>query len=203
MPISHALAANNRSQTDRLRALVAPLDEAAFGTRLCKGWTVSGILAHIAFWYRQRLCMMRRWAEGDWCSGSYDGNLFNETMRPLLELIPGNLAAGAALHAAEEVDAFLLRVPDDVVERALARPDVKALLAPFRIPVADADANEIVFSDLQYDAVEPGARPIVLSVPRGGGPPRVVHMAPGVQPLVYLLVIALSYLVSRRPATWR
>jgi inner membrane protein len=92
---------------------------------------------------------------------------------------------------------------DPAIWRAFDRADVKPLLAPFRVPVADADANEIVFSDLQYDAVEPGARPIVVSVPRGGGPPRVVHMAPGVQPLVYLLVIALSYLVSRRPATWR
>jgi hypothetical protein len=127
MPIAHALAANNRSQTDRLRALVATLDEAAFGTRLSNGWTVSGILAHIAFWDRQRLCVMRRWAAGDWCSGSYDGDLFNETMRPLLELIPGKLAAGAALHAAEELDAFLLEVPDDVVARALARPDAPNL----------------------------------------------------------------------------
>jgi hypothetical protein len=127
MPIPTALAANNRSQTDRLRALVATLDEGAFGTRLSNGWTVSGMLAHIAFWDRQRLCLMRRWAAGNWCSGSYDGELFNETMRPLLELIPGTLAAGAALHAAEEVDAFLLEVPDDVVARALERPDAPNL----------------------------------------------------------------------------
>jgi hypothetical protein len=118
---------SNRSQTDRLRVLVARLDETAFETRLSNGWTVSGILAHIAFWDRQRLCLIRRWAAGNWCSGSYDGDLFNETMRPLLELIPGGLAAGAALHAAEEVDAFLLEVSDDVVARALDRPDAPNL----------------------------------------------------------------------------
>ena len=54
-------------------------------------------------------------------------SLFNETMRPLLELIPGELAAGAAVHAAEEVDAFLLEVADDVVAKALARPDAPNL----------------------------------------------------------------------------
>jgi Mycothiol maleylpyruvate isomerase N-terminal domain len=127
MPISPTLATSNRSQTDRLRALVATLDEAAFETRLSNGWTVSGILAHIAFWDRQRLCLMRSWAAGNWCSGSYDGDVFNETMRPLLELIPGSLAAGAAVHAAEEVDAFLLEVSDDVVVQALARPDAPNL----------------------------------------------------------------------------
>jgi len=123
MPISPALAASNRSQTERLRALVAGLDEDKYGERLPNGWTVAGILAHIAFWDRQRLCLMLRWSAGDWCPGGYDGELFNETMRPLLELIPGSLAAGAAVHAAEEVDAFLLDVSDDVIARALARPD--------------------------------------------------------------------------------
>jgi hypothetical protein len=88
---------------------------------------VAGILAHLAFWDRQRLCLVRRWSAGDWCPGGYDGELFNETMRPLLELIPGDLAAGAALHAAEEVDAFLLEVSDDVIAQALARPDAPNL----------------------------------------------------------------------------
>jgi hypothetical protein len=127
MPVSTAFAASNRSQTHRLRELVASLDRAKFHIRLPNGWSVAGILAHIAFWDRQRLCLMRRWSAGDWCPRGYDGELFNETMRPLLELIPGELAAGAALHAAEEVDAFLLEVADDVVAKALARPDAPNL----------------------------------------------------------------------------
>jgi hypothetical protein len=127
MPVSAALAVSNRSQTDRLRALASTLDEAAYKTRLRNGWTVAGILAHIAFWDRQRLCLMQRWSRGDWCPGGYDGDLFNETMRPLLELIPGELAAGAALHAAEEVDEFLLEVPDEVIAQALERPDAPNL----------------------------------------------------------------------------
>jgi hypothetical protein len=73
------------------------------------------------------LCLMRRWSAGDWCPGGYHGELFNETMRPLLELIPGSLAGGAAVHAAEEVDAFLLEVSDEAIARALARPDAPNL----------------------------------------------------------------------------
>ncbi len=53
--------------------------------------------------------------------------MFNEAMRPLLELIPPERAAEAAVRAAEEVDAFLLAVPDEVVAAAPARPDAPKL----------------------------------------------------------------------------
>ncbi len=123
MPVPSAFAESNRSQTERLRKIVQSLNSATFAVRLTNGWTVAGILAHLAFWDRQRLCLMRRWAAGDMCSGAYHGELFNETMQPLLELIPGDRAAAAAIQAAEEVDAFLVQVSDDVVSVALARPD--------------------------------------------------------------------------------
>jgi len=76
-----------------------------------------------AFWDCQRACLMRRRAAGDWCNGGYDGDLFNEALLPFLELIPAERAAEIALRTAEEVDAFLLSVPDEVVDTALARPD--------------------------------------------------------------------------------
>jgi hypothetical protein len=123
MPVSTAFAESNRIQTERLRQLVARLDADMLAVRLPNGWTVAVALAHVAFWDRQRLCLMRRWAAGNWCDGGYDGDLFNEALLPLLEAIPPGQAAALALRAAEEVDAFLLAVPDDVVRAALARPD--------------------------------------------------------------------------------
>ena len=63
------------------------------------------------------------WTAGNWCNGGYDGELFNEVLLPFLEAIPQDQAAEIALKSAEEVDAFLLTVPDEVVEAALARPD--------------------------------------------------------------------------------
>jgi Mycothiol maleylpyruvate isomerase N-terminal domain len=127
MPVSVEFARSNRSQTERLRRLVLSLDTSMLALRLPNGWTVAGALAHVAFWDRQRLCLMRRWAAGDMCSGAYDGNLFNETMQPLLEMIPPERAATAAVQAAEEVDALLLEVSDEVVAAALARPDAPNL----------------------------------------------------------------------------
>jgi hypothetical protein len=127
MPVSPAFAESNRSETERIRRLVQSLEPAKLALRLPNGWTVAGALSHIAFWDRQRLCLMRRWAAGDMRSGAYDGDVFNETAQPLLELIPPERAAAAALQAAEEVDALLLEVSDAVVEAALARPDAPNL----------------------------------------------------------------------------
>jgi hypothetical protein len=123
MPVSPAFAESNRVQTERLRRLVGRLDAAMLAVRLPNGWTVAVALAHIAFWDRQRLCLMRRWAAGDWCDGGYDGELFNEVLLPFLETIPPDRAAELALMSAEQVDAFLRTVPDEVVEAAMARPD--------------------------------------------------------------------------------
>ena len=123
MPVSPAFAESNRRQAERLRKLVARLDASMLAVRLPNGWAVAVALAHIAFWDRQRLCLMRRWAAGNWCNGGYDGELFNEVLLPFLETIRPDSAAELVLKSAEEVDAFLLTVPDEVVGTALARPD--------------------------------------------------------------------------------
>ena len=67
MPVSASLDAGNRAQTTRMRKLVAGLDAFALAVRLPNGWTVAVALAHIAFWDRQRLCLLRRWASGVEC----------------------------------------------------------------------------------------------------------------------------------------
>jgi hypothetical protein len=123
MPVSPAFAESNRVQTERLRKLAGRLDAEGLALRLPNGWTVAVALAHLAFWDRQRLCLLRRWAAGNWCHGGYDGELFNEVLLPFLEAMPPAQAAQIALRSAEEVDAFLRTVPDGVVEAALARPD--------------------------------------------------------------------------------
>ena len=97
MPISSAFAESNRTQTERLRRIVRTLDADRLAVRLPNGWTVAGTLAHVAFWDRQRLCLMSRWAAGEEASGAYDGDVFNAALQPILEMIPHERAAAAAL----------------------------------------------------------------------------------------------------------
>jgi len=123
MPVSSEVAESNRLQRERLEKLVESLDDARLRTRLPNGWTVAGALGHLAFWDRQRLCLIRRWAAGDFRSGAYDSTVFNDAVQPLLELVPPRQIAAAAVQAAAEIDALLLELSDDVIEAALARPD--------------------------------------------------------------------------------
>ena len=127
MPVSPALAESNRTQTERLRRLVQRSTPALLATRLPNGWTVAVALGHLAFWDRQRFCLVRRWAAGDFRTGAYDGDVFNDAMQPLLELIPPAETAAAALRAAEAIDALLLELPDDVIAAILARPEAPQL----------------------------------------------------------------------------
>jgi hypothetical protein len=123
MPIAREIAEHNQSQRERMEALAAKLDERALKTRLPNGWTVAGAFAHLAFWDRQRMVILRRWAAGEECTGLYAGSVFNDAMQPLLERIPARESVAAALEAAEEVDALLLALPDSIIETALARAD--------------------------------------------------------------------------------
>lgn len=123
MPVSTEIAGNNRAQTERLRQLVKTADRDMLSAKLPNGWTVAGSLGHLAFWDRQRLCILKAWAAGKTPAGAYEGQVFNDAMQPLLELIPPERIAAAALEAAEEVDALLLEIPDSVIDAALAAPD--------------------------------------------------------------------------------
>lgn len=127
MPVSAALADSNRTQTERLRRLVQRLTPAQLAIRLPNGWTVAVALGHLAFWDRQRYCLLRRWATEDYRTGAYDGDVFNDAMQPLLELIPGPDVAAAALRAAETLDALLLELPDAMIADTLARPEAPQL----------------------------------------------------------------------------
>ncbi len=127
MPVSREIAASNRSQRARLTKLVQSIDEAGLQMRLPNGWTVAGALGHLAFWDRQRLCLIRRWAAGDIRSGAYDSDVFNDAVQPLLEMIAPERVAATAVQAAEEIDALLLELPDEAIEKTLARPDAPHL----------------------------------------------------------------------------
>jgi hypothetical protein len=127
MPVSSEYAESNRSQTERLRRLASGLDSKRLAVRLPNGWTVAGALLHVAFWDRHRLFLMRCWAEGKEETGHYSGNVFNAASVPLLEQIPPERAPEIAIRAAEEVDALLLELPDELIAAALARPDAPNL----------------------------------------------------------------------------
>jgi hypothetical protein len=127
MPVSPAFAESNRSQTERLRRLAARLDARALAVKLPNGWSVAGALLHLAFWDRHRIFLMRAWAAGRDETGHYSGDVFNAVSVPLLEQIPPERAPEIAIRTAEEIDALLLELSDEIITVALARPDAPNL----------------------------------------------------------------------------
>jgi hypothetical protein len=60
-PMARAYATENTHERQRLRTLVARLSDEDLTRPLPNGWTVAITLAHLAFWDRQRLALLRRW----------------------------------------------------------------------------------------------------------------------------------------------
>jgi hypothetical protein len=60
MPMERGYATENAHKRQRLRALVARLRDDDLTRPLPNGWTVAITLAHLAFWDRQRLALLRR-----------------------------------------------------------------------------------------------------------------------------------------------
>ena len=109
------IAANTR-QRERLRALVADLDDDALQAPVNEYWTVAGVLGHMAYWDIRVLVLAEKIDRGEaWVAGDAEpeGDWLNDTTRPLIHAIAPREAAQLAVRIAEETDALVARLPLD------------------------------------------------------------------------------------------
>jgi hypothetical protein len=120
MPEHRAYIAENTAQRERLRALTGRLGDTELGRALPAGWTVAGVLGHLAFWDQRILMLLERWrtsgpdnvprlldhADVDW---------INDSVKPMLLALPPRRAAELALSIAEAVDRAVAELPDEYV----------------------------------------------------------------------------------------
>jgi hypothetical protein len=103
----------------RLAAIVSRLRPADLRRTNTHGWTVSALLAHIAFWDRFTIARWERF-DRDGSMPPTDVDLVNAAAVSQWKALPAEVAAREALEAAEAVDAKISALPDDVVLRMLA-----------------------------------------------------------------------------------
>ena len=127
MPLDPAIAAHNRSSNDRLRALVARLDDASLTRRQKNGWTVAQALLHVAFWDRHRLELIESVRSGKDVTGHGDAHVLNDALTPLFASVPPRDAARLAVESADAVDGLILTLTDAEIEKALALPEPPSL----------------------------------------------------------------------------
>ena len=127
--------AENDAERERLRALIARLSDAELSQPMPAGWTVAGVLAHMAFWDARALYFMNKWEAGaapsvdDHESG--DVNWINDSAKPLCLALPARTAAQLALQLAEETDQRVAAMSDALVAQMIA------IGPPFNLSRAD------------------------------------------------------------------
>jgi phage shock protein C len=120
-------AAENRTERERLRALVARLGEDDLRRPMSGGWTVAAVLAHLAFWDQRILVLLQQWDRTGRLPRSMndaDVDWINDAGKPLCLALAPRDAARLAVTAADAVDAAVEALPDDrlVTNASAGRP---------------------------------------------------------------------------------
>jgi len=106
MAADQSYMADNTSERERLRALVARMSDGDFNRSMGAGWTVAAVLAHMAFWDQRVLVLLDRW-ERTGVEPSHepvDGDWINDATRALCLAMPPHAAARLAVDSADAVD---------------------------------------------------------------------------------------------------
>jgi hypothetical protein len=93
---------NNEKSLARMQAIVGSLDDRTMRLSVEEGWSISAVLAHLAFWEHSFLTRCDAFHDqGEFVTIDEDTErLINKTSLPLWRSIPGRIAANMALEAA-------------------------------------------------------------------------------------------------------
>ena len=129
MAADRSYVAENQAELARLRALVDRLSDQELAQPMPAGWTVAGVLAHLAYWDQRIVVLMDRWgADGrgtppppieeaavEWV---------NDAGKPLCLGLSPRGAARLAVDAAEAADRRVAALTEDLLaaNEAAGRP---------------------------------------------------------------------------------
>ncbi len=107
MNIIEEIIKDNARENEHLRKLIEHLDEEALAIPLEAGWTVSAVLAHLAFWDQRAIMLIGKWKKEGVGPSPIDTDIVNEATRSLCLAIPPRKAAELAVTLADEVDKLI------------------------------------------------------------------------------------------------
>jgi hypothetical protein len=121
MPVDRSYVAENEAERERLRALVRRLTDQDLARRMDAGWTVAGVLAHVAFWDQRIVALLDEWERKgpSWTPPlevERDVDWINDSAKALCLALPPRVAADLALSVAETVDRRVAAVSDAIIE---------------------------------------------------------------------------------------
>jgi len=113
----------NDAQRARLKALVSRASDADLGRPLSGGWTVAGVLGHVAFWDQRIVELAEKWQREGVAPPPYqeaDVDWINDAAKPFLLAVPPRKAAELAVAIAEEADRRVAALSDDLMKKNAA-----------------------------------------------------------------------------------
>ena len=121
MTVDRSYVAENDAERERLRALVQRLSDRDLGRPMDAGWTVAGVLAHVAFWDQRIVVLLDEWERRgpSWTPPPEDAgdvDWVNDAAKPLCLALPPRVAAELAVAIAERVDHRVAAVSDAIIE---------------------------------------------------------------------------------------
>ena len=114
--------AENDRERQRLEALVGRLDDAALSRAMPAGWTVAGVLAHLAFWDQRIIVFIEMLQRGVKVpvESEEDVDWINDAAKPAQLALPPRRAATLAVETARATDRAVATLSDDLLARNAA-----------------------------------------------------------------------------------
>jgi hypothetical protein len=114
--------AETDAERERLRSLISRLSDKDLGRPMPAGWTVAGVLAHIAFWDARAIYWLDKWARGAAPSPYEPENTeaVNESAKPLCLALPPRDAAKLTMRLASEADSKVKALSDAMLAKIRA-----------------------------------------------------------------------------------
>lgn len=123
MGTDRSYVAENEAQLARLRTLADTLSDRELAEPMDAGWTIAGVLAHLAFWDYRIVTLLDRWgADGQGpppdAPGSYHEvavDWINDATKPLILALPPRVAARVAVDAGVAADTRVAELSEDLL----------------------------------------------------------------------------------------
>ncbi len=123
MTTDRSYVAENDAQLKRMRDLVGSMSDEELAEPMEAGWTVAGVLAHLAFWDQRVVTLVDSWGpDGEGTPpdspGSYDEwavDWINDAAKPIILALPPRVAAQVAVDAAAAADSRVAALSDELL----------------------------------------------------------------------------------------
>ncbi len=121
----------NAESRRRLESLVRRLTDTDLALSTDYGWTISALLAHLAFWDQRVSVILQRWQEQGFDPSPIDSAAVNDALKVICHALEPRITADLALVAAEKVDSELETLSADFVKQI--EEHAEATSTPFRM----------------------------------------------------------------------